>query len=156
MSIVHTQNTSIKTSETNHKNNSTDQISNLNKILRINSEKLIERVQDVNVLSVAKTKNNESVSLKTVNEDIISVKVKVTNQNGSLGDDPVLSQLSSFEGDGQMEQGSWTKLSWLMELFDHHKWEQRHFANVSSNCSDDMVVYINALKGGETWAAKSE
>lgn len=166
LSIVQTQNSSlnksneIKISETSNKNNnsSTDKIPYLNNnILRINSEKIIERVEGGHVLSVPKIKTNESANLKTVNqENNISVEAVVNNQNGSLGDDPVLSRLSSFENDGEMDRGSWTKLSWLMELFDHHKWEERHFSNASRNCSGDMVAYINALKGGETWAAKSE
>lgn len=158
--LVQTQNTSLNNeiilSETSHKNSSTDNIPNLNNILRINSEKTPDRVEDGNVLSIPKIKTNESDNLKTADEDKISVQVVAANQNGSLGDDPVLSQLSSFGDVGEMDRGSWTKLSWLMELFDHHKWEKKHFDNVSRNCSGDMVVYINALRSGETWAAKSE
>lgn len=47
--------------------------------------------------------------------------------------------------------------SWLVGLYDHRSWTKSHlYEGVASNCSQDMNVYLNALRLEKEWAIKSK
>lgn len=45
---------------------------------------------------------------------------------------------------------------WLDGLFDHFAWNGDSYRNVNEKCSNELRSYLEHLRNGSTWAAKSE
>jgi hypothetical protein len=45
--------------------------------------------------------------------------------------------------------------SWLNELSNHRKWPKVYYEQVSGNCSENLMLYLDSLRNGIDWAVKS-
>jgi hypothetical protein len=53
-------------------------------------------------------------------------------------------------------QGNVSEVRWLAGLFDHLKWPQMGPKLNGSRCRRDVDLYVDELRNGTSWAAKSQ
>lgn len=101
------------------------------------------------VFRTAKQQQSASTDGQLLRDDSVAMALPRTADDGNSTADSAVPASASYTSD----------LEWLLNVYNPHRWNPVMLpaaSKLSVQCRDVMKVYLEALRGGSFWAAKSE